>query len=318
MEKQRKRDKIVTFKHPSLDMYKMMRVDKRQAIEALRLQGTYVFTSPDKGETCKQYSPMEGLVLELDLNQDSPNGKVLSLDELPEDATWYIPIPVGDTQIVKDRRIEVISSIARKGQLMQSIADFYPDVRNRHTERDMYKRYIPTDVLFALQDEGMYAMLTHEFCAALTKWLDGRTILDPFAGRGWLGLGVSAHGGNVICSDDDSWNIIQKKQAVHTVDVIDAVASVKKYGKSADVLAILWAPNNNTIDYEVAKAMHEVNPNAIILYIGEDYGGCTSSNEFFHVAEPVKDPSFDVVAGLYYNVDGIHDEAVLYKYNPNF
>lgn len=59
--------------------------------------------------------------------------------------------------------------------------------------------------------------------------------------------------------------------------------------------------------------MRKVNPKLLLLYIGEDYGGCTADDDFFDNVEHVDDIEFYKISRKYRTWYGLNDTLRLYK-----
>ena len=95
------------------------------------------------------------------------------------------------------------------------------------------------------------------------------------------------------------------------VEVLDAVKAVEKYGNNIDVLIMSWPPYTDVIAAKVLRKMREVNPSCIMLYVGEDEGGCTANDEFFSVFEEIEEEGFSEVKRKYQKWSWVHDRPAL-------
>lgn len=59
--------------------------------------------------------------------------------------------------------------------------------------------------------------------------------------------------------------------------------------------------------------MREINPKCRMIYIGEDFGGCTANNDFFNNIEECYVKGFEDAVGNYRRWQSIHDSIVLVK-----
>ena len=60
-------------------------------------------------------------------------------------------------------------------------------------------------------------------------------------------------------------------------------------------------------------SMREINPTAMMIYIGEGAGGCTADEKFFETAIVVPDSEFQHAVREYRSAYCIHDRLVLIK-----
>jgi len=61
------------------------------------------------------------------------------------------------------------------------------------------------------------------------------------------------------------------------IEKIDAVSAVKKYQDINTILAV-WVPYDDSFMVDVLKAMK---PDQRLIFVGENYGGCNATDEFF-------------------------------------
>ena len=86
-----------------------------------------------------------------------------------------------------------------------------------------------------------------------------------------------------------SWPANWKRKTFTHIEVMDAIDAIKKFGKEVEFIIMSWPPYNEPIAYEVLKTMREVNPNLKLIFIGEDYGGCTADDNFFDNVKEIED-----------------------------
>lgn len=99
------------------------------------------------------------------------------------------------------------------------------------------------------------------------------------------------------------------------VEELDAVESVKMYGKEIDILIMAWPFMDDTA-YRVIKELHEINPSALVIYCGEGSSGCTADDSFFDSFEEIEDePFYNKVAANYQSWWGMHDRLLLGRYS---
>ena len=95
------------------------------------------------------------------------------------------------------------------------------------------------------------------------------------------------------------------------VEKIDAISAVKKYGRETDIVILSWPFMNNTAT-EVLETMRSINPDCIMIYIGEGREGCTANSKFFKLAEPIEDEGFENAVKKFKQWNGIHDSPRLF------
>lgn len=162
---------------------------------------------------------------------------------------------------------------------------------------------------------GMFGFVSWRWINPLVKWLGDKRCLEVMAGRGWLSKGLREKGKELIATDDYSWHRVENWQGnVTDVEELDAVLSVEKYGKDIDILIMSW-PYTDNVAYQVIKKLHEINPDATVLFIGERWG-CTGDDMFHEHFDIINDEQFyDKVASFYQSWNGFHDKMFLGKYS---
>ena len=165
---------------------------------------------------------------------------------------------------------------------------------------------------------GMFGFISWNWINPFSEWVETRKCLEVMSGRGWFSKALRDKGIDVICTDDFSWaesGYLTWQDSVTKVENIDAVAAVEKYGSEIEILLMSWADTSNTA-YKVIKRLYEVNPNALVVFIGEGMGGCTANDNFFNHFDEIDDDSFFEVASKYEQWYGIRDRLFLGKYRP--
>lgn len=71
---------------------------------------------------------------------------------------------------------------------------------------------------------------------------------------------------------------------------MDAVDAVEEYHEWANLVIMSWPPYDKSIGYLVAKACEKYKLQ--LLYIGEDYGGCTGDDELHELIDQYKNYKF--------------------------
>lgn len=156
-----------------------------------------------------------------------------------------------------------------------------------------------------LCEVGYYAKVTGIFCEEVKKKIGkNSTVLDPFAGRGYLGKGLRQVGLSVISTDNNSWKLSRG------IEELDYRESIEKYLPEADLLALSWLPFDNDFDVELLRGLSEDYPEKKILLIGEPYG-CTGTEEFWRLLEDL----YEVEPLTTYRTvcTSVKDEAAIYS-----
>ena len=167
-------------------------------------------------------------------------------------------------------------------------------------------------------EEGMYAFVSWKWVNPLAKWIDGRKCLEVMSGRGILASALRQKRVEIIATDDYSWFAKDKFKkwvdVVTDVEKIDAVEAVIKYGGAIDILLLIWPYKDNTA-YQVIKTLYEVNPDACVVYIGQQQEGVTADKDFYaHFTHIEDDALFNKSAANYESWRGVSDKLVLGRY----
>jgi len=145
------------------------------------------------------------------------------------------------------------------------------------------------------------------------------------AGTGALAYCLIKEGVNKIATDDYSWEKTCRENRVlwdkyrmwihiEDHDAVKAVENyVESYGGNTDVLIMSWPSYTDEIAVKVLWKMREVNPSCIMLYVGEDEGGCTANGKFFSVLEEIEEEGFSDIKGKYQKLPGIYDRPFLIR-----
>lgn len=167
-------------------------------------------------------------------------------------------------------------------------------------------------------DKGMFGFVSWKWINPFVEWIGNRKCLEVMAGRGWLSHALREKGVEVIATDNFSWHngevYSSWKNTVTSIEEIDAVSAVEKYASEIDIVIMCWAFMDN-IAYETIKKLHEINPNALVVFIGEGAGGCTANDNFFnHFQRITNDELFEKAANNYEHWDCLHDRLILGQY----
>lgn len=230
--------------------------------------------------------------ISIDVVIESTEGSdVITLKQLMIQPSWqYNKVEIFDP------KIKELLELANKQEL---IDDIKGNIRV-FEERDIF-----------IKAAG-FALITKNFVKALSEWIGGRSVLEIMAGTGYISKSLKDEGVNVVAVTDikeSSWGF---KREWTEVEKLSANEAIMKYN-NVDIIICSWAYMDNNM-YEALLTMRECNPNAIILYIGEDYGGCTANYNFFENLISVEDDAFEEnVIPLYRQWYGMHDEPRLVK-----
>ena len=210
--------------------------------------------------------------------------------------------------------------ISRRLEIPAEIPPHKPIFTPQTTETMFGINYDPTHSLKemslsqAYQRAGMYALVSWAWVTPLAEWIGDRKVLEVLSGRGWLAYALREKGIDLIATDNFSWGQSHRDKALTEVIEMDALDAVEKYGESTDILILSWPPYGEEIAYRAMKKLYDINPNAVIVFIGEGSGGCTADDNFFDHFEPLYNDSFSPVIEGYESWHTLHDCPQLGRY----
>lgn len=143
---------------------------------------------------------------------------------------------------------------------------------------------------------GMWAYISAPFANDLSTYLKGRPTLEIMAGNGYISKGLRDHDANQVLHTTDSkdWTAENEtgKHPVISVEQLDALAAIEKYGTSVDAVIMSWSPDGQAIDWEVLQALRNLSPQPELIVIGEK-NGATDSKIFWQQAKLTEVPALD-------------------------
>lgn len=189
-------------------------------------------------------------------------------------------------------------------------------------DMDTYMQNSRLKKLYA--DEGMFAFVSWKWVPLLAEYLKGKKCLEVMAGRGWLSLALRKFGIDIVTTDDFSWAndkpeneyykaYTKMKYPVTEMIKKDAIEAVEQYGKDIDILIISWPWKDDTA-YRTIKRLHELNKDALIVYIGFDTCEHTADGLFYKHFNYINIPQFDIINTKYQSWQGLQDGVYLGQY----
>ena len=135
---------------------------------------------------------------------------------------------------------------------------------------------------------GMWSYTNTSFISALSDYLAGAPVLEIMAGNGYLSKGLRDHNPlqTIFTTDSQAWVKENQtgKHPVTTIEALDALAAIEKYGDQVDYVLMSWAPDKDENDYQVLELLRKRFPDVRLLVIGER-DGATNSPKFWHLAQ---------------------------------
>lgn len=158
-----------------------------------------------------------------------------------------------------------------------------------------------------------YVPLDKMFLNSLAEFIGGKKCLEVLAGKGSLAKGLKDNGVDIIATDNYSWNnTLDMSDTWTSVEKIDCLDAIIKYGKDVDYIICSWIPMGD-IGYKILKTMNDVNPECKMIVIGEDDGGCTANSKFFNHIMEVPD-TYHIVNKHFKSWSGIYDNIKIVTY----
>lgn len=155
-------------------------------------------------------------------------------------------------------------------------------------------------------------LLSYDWIRPLADWIGTRTCLEIMAGSGALSMALKNCGVSIVATDDFSWgNELWLRSLWTDVECIDARATIDKH--KADIVICSWPPIGEPIAKEALLKMRAVNPNALMIYIGEPAGASCADDDFFETLHPVNDRSFYKAVKTFKPFYTLHDRPYLIR-----
>lgn len=166
-----------------------------------------------------------------------------------------------------------------------------------------------------------YANINAEMMDRMSDYLKDKKCLEIMSGNGLLSSQLQQRGVDIIATEkynpkDNGYIPLKNQEAFCDVKYIDALDAIKEYGKDIDILVMSWPPYGNEIASQSAELLHDINPSAQILYIGEFSGGCTADDRFFNITEQVLDIDVEKIDSAHTQIFGLHDYITLMNIDP--
>jgi len=143
---------------------------------------------------------------------------------------------------------------------------------------------------------------TKSMITAMTKFIDGDKVISIGAGSGYIEHLLSDHGVTMVIGTD---NMKRKyKKYHHPIEKLNAIDAIKKYNDH-NTLLLSWPEYDDSMASNALKLF----TGDKLIYIGEEYGGCTGDDEFHEMLEESWKLIKNIEIPNYY---GIHDSVYLY------
>lgn len=169
-----------------------------------------------------------------------------------------------------------------------------------------------------IKEQG-YVFLSHNWLSELAIWIGKRKCLEVMSGGGALAYNLRKYGVDIISTDNyqfrkmkEEGNLSWDFKIWEQAENLDCVNAIDKYGEQVDIVIMAWAYMDINA-YRTLIKMREVNPNCLMIFIGEGYGGCTANDDFFEEINIIDDEEFNKINEHFESWNFINDRLVLLK-----
>lgn len=154
-----------------------------------------------------------------------------------------------------------------------------------------------------------FCLVSMDWIEQFARWIGDRKCVEIMAGSGALSYALQEVGVQIIATDNYSWTM--KWDTWTEVEDIECTEAIRKYD-NAEIYIMSW-PYMNDSAHQALLTMREVNPDALMIYIGEGDGGCTADDTFHGSIEEIEDSAIDRVNDIYPRWPGIWDRLFLVR-----
>ncbi|MEY8293232.1 SAM-dependent methyltransferase [Limosilactobacillus caviae] len=163
---------------------------------------------------------------------------------------------------------------------------------------------------------GMWSYVNAPFAKALSDYLAGAPTLEIMAGNGYISKGLRNNDASqkIYTTDNQAWIKENEtgKHPVTTIEKLDALAAIKKYGNGIEYVIMSWAPDKGETDWDVLQLLRSEYPEVKLLVIGEK-NGATNSKKFWQEAHLSQDDALSKVNANLHSFDLIDEQIYLAK-----
>jgi len=171
--------------------------------------------------------------------------------------------------------------------------------------RDFVERHKQREIMTTKYN--MWALVDLVWTKKLADELEGMKCLEIAAGSGWLSKALSTHDVDIITTEltpDKSYiEWVKDKPVRANIDIekLSAEDAVNKYAKDIDCLICSWppySPGESGVLTRSIRHLKKLNIDIPIVYIGEEGGGCTDSDDLWDEVDIVSEiniPSWDCI-----------------------
>jgi len=171
-----------------------------------------------------------------------------------------------------------------------------------------------------------FPLITQEVANDMANFLLGKRVLEVCAGNGYIAKCITDINSDMksnvkfICTDNYSWEGNEAdtdtsfgnwSNHFYPVEKLDSVEAINKYHNEIDFVMVSWPPYSEPVAYEILKKCIEYK--LPLIYIGEDWGGCTGDDRFFELISDKCIMESSIITNNYIPFEGIHDRIYVIK-----
>ena len=238
------------------------------------------------------------------INQILISDKAIQQQELPN-ALPYLQLPDDIQQVIFEQINQKYPLGNPKGdQLWNKYNNLLPKLD--HLLRS-YRDYLE-------ETYGMWAYISKPFINDLAKYLNHESTLEIMAGNGVISAGLRKYHENIIATDSLEW-INENETGKHLwtdVKKMDALTAIEQFGSQVKYVIMSWSPDGVPIDMKVLEKLRTLNPQPILICIGEQ-NGATNSHEFWQNAQMVDATNTEKLNSHHQSFDLINEKVFLVK-----
>lgn len=208
------------------------------------------------------------------------------------------------------RELDLIKSIVETGEVpdkydLSSINRVGDRALDNFYIRDIYNHHVS------------WCLVNNLWISDLYDYIKGSKVIELYAGKGLISKLLQDKGLDITAYDSYKWDISTKYTEVLNFDCVNAILQYPD--NTLDYTLISWIPYEDTSCIDMVETLKKHQPNCKIIYIGEDYGGCTACDEFFDQVidfDYNNEEEYELFKKLNRNFqqfDGIHDIICIYS-----
>lgn len=164
-----------------------------------------------------------------------------------------------------------------------------------------------------------FTALAYDWIRPLAEWIGKQPCLEIMSGSGALAYGLHHCGVDIIATDNGDWLKSSPEWFTNPwfeVERLDCLQAIEKHVLKRPIVICSW-PEMNDMAYQALLKMRAVNPDAMMIFIGEGGGffgcGATADEQFLKEVEIVEDTAFKNAASSYKPFSAVHDHPHLVK-----